>query len=73
MIKSILILAQCLLLVQSQVTVRIPLCNPGLGSGTISGELAGATGLGGEGAPGGGGVPGSGNVPGSGTGVGPSS
>ena len=65
-------LAQCLLLpsivlAQGQVTIRIPTCDPGLGTtGSISGEPAGATGLapgssGGSSAPGGGSVPGGGS------------
>ena len=74
MIKSILILALTVL-AQGQVTVRIPVCDPGLGSGTTTGLPAGATGLvpgapGGEGASGGagaGGAPDAGGVPGAGS------
>ena len=71
MIKSILILAQCLplyVLAQGQVTIRIPTCDPGLGAtGTLSGEAAGATGPGGESAPGSGSAPGMGSAPGGGS------
>ena len=70
MIKSILILAQCLplyVLAQGQVTIRIPTCDPGLGAtGTLSGEAAGATGLV-SGAPGSGSAPGVGSAPGGGS------
>ena len=75
MVKPSLILAQCLLLpsivlAQGQVTIRIPTCDPGLGTtGSISGEPAGATGLasgssGGSSASGGGSVPGGDSTPG---------
>ena len=79
MVKPIIILAQCLLLPslvlgQGQVTVRIPTCDPRLGTtGSISGEPAGATGLAGEGSAagvgssGGGSAAGGGNVPGGGS------
>lgn len=64
MVKPSLILAQCLLLpsivlAQGQVTIRIPTCDPRLGTtGSISGEPAGATSISGGGsAPGGGRLP----------------